>query len=110
MLQGPNIRGYAVSWLGSQANRQELAKQLSPLTYVRPDVPPVLTIHGDADALVPYSHAVRLHDALNKARVRNQLFTVPRGGHGDFTAEQQLKAFEAIRSFLTSTGITAMPK
>lgn len=108
VLQGPNIRGYAVSWLGSQANREELAKRLSPLSYVRPEVPPVLTIHGDADALVPYSHAVRLHEALTKARVRNQLFTVPRGGHGGFSAEQQLKAFEAIRAFLASAGITAL--
>lgn len=107
MLQGPNIRGYAVGWLGSQPNREELAKRLSPLSYVRADVPPVLTIHGDADALVPYSHAVRLHDALTKARVKNQLYTMPRGGHGDFTLEQQLKAFETIRAFLAGAGITA---
>jgi acetyl esterase/lipase len=110
MLQGSNIRGYAVSWLGSQPNREDLAKRLSPLTYVRPDTPPVLSIHGDADALVPYSHAVRLHDALTKARVKNQLYTIPRGGHGDFTLDQQLKAFEAIRAFLAGAGISATTK
>jgi len=110
MLQGPNIRAYAVSWLGSQPNREDLAKRLSPLSYVRADLPPILTIHGDADALVPYSHAVRLHAALNKARVRNQLFTVPRGGHGEFTDEQQAKAFEVIRTFLAGAGITSLGK
>ena len=110
MLQGPNIRGYAVSWLGSQPDREDLAKRLSPVTYVRADTPPVLTIHGDADALVPYSHAVRLHDALTKARVKNQLYTIPRGGHGDFTLDQQLKAFEAIRAFLAGAGISATTK
>jgi len=107
MLQGaPNARSYAVGWLGSLPNREDLAKRLSPLTYVRPGLPPILTIHGDADRIVPYSHAVRLQEALNKAGVKNQLFTVPGGGHGDFTAEQSLKAFEAIKAFLASVGIT----
>lgn len=110
MLQGPNTRAYAVSWLGSSPNREDLAKRLSPLSYVRPGLPPVLTIHGDADKIVPYSHAVRLHEALTKAGVKSQLLTVPGGGHGDFTAEQTMKAFEAIRTFLANTGITPAAK
>ncbi len=110
MLQGPNLHSYAVSWLGSLPDREELAKSLSPLTYVRPGLPPILTIHGDADQLVPYSHALRLHQALSKAGVRNQLFTILGGGHGDFTAEQQIKAFETVQAFLASVGIKAATK
>jgi acetyl esterase/lipase len=110
MLQGPNLHSYAVSWLGSLPDREELAKSLSPLTYVRPGLPPILTIHGDADQLVPYSHALRLHQALSKAGVRNQLFTILGGGHGDFTAEQQIKAFETVHAFLASVGIKAATK
>ncbi|MCI0349926.1 MAG: alpha/beta hydrolase [Acidobacteriales bacterium] len=111
MLQGAsNIRSYAVSWLGSLPNREDLARRLSPLTYVRADLPPILTIHGDADKLVPYSHGVRLHEALAKARVRNQLFTIAGGGHGDFTPEQQLKAWDAIHGFLTSAGVVPARK
>ncbi|MGA2361652.1 MAG: alpha/beta hydrolase [Candidatus Aminicenantales bacterium] len=107
MLQGaPNTRSYAVAWLGSLANREELARRLSPLNYVRAGLPPILTIHGDADHIVPYSHAVRLHEALTKAGVRNKLVTVPGGGHGDFSADQELRAFEAVRIFLSSVGIT----
>ncbi len=106
MLQGPNTRAYAVSWLGSLPNREDLANRLSPLSYVRSGLPPILTIHGDADTIVPYSHAVRLHAALTKAGAKNQLLTIPGGGHGDFTAEQMLQAFEAIRTFLATTGIT----
>ena len=106
MLQGaPNARSYAVTWLGSFPNREDLAKRLSPLTYVRSGLPPVLTVHGDADHIVPYSHAVRLHEALTKAGVKNQLFTVPGGGHGDFSAEQFVQAFGAIKAFLDSVGI-----
>jgi acetyl esterase/lipase len=110
LLAGPNLRAYAVTWLGGQSGREELAKRLSPLTYVRPGVPPVLTIHGDADPTVPYSHAVRLHQALDKAGVRNQLLTIHGGGHGGFTAEQDLLVFETTRSFLASLGIHAIQR
>jgi len=41
MLQGPNQKGYAISWLGSLPNREDLARRLSPLTYVRAGLPPI---------------------------------------------------------------------
>jgi acetyl esterase/lipase len=108
LLQGPNLRTYAVSWMGSASGRDDLARRISPISYVRPGLPPILTVHGDADKVVPYSQAVRLHDALTKARVRNQLLTIPGGGHGRLTAEQDLLAFETTRSFLESLGIRAV--
>jgi acetyl esterase/lipase len=108
LLQGPNLRTYAVSWLGSAPGREDLARRISPITYVRPGLPPILTIHGDADKVVPYSHAVRLHEALTKAGVRNQLLTIPGAGHGWLTAEQDLLAFETTRAFLESLGIRAV--
>jgi acetyl esterase/lipase len=102
---GDECRRHAVSWLGNLPNR-ELAKRVSPLTYVRSGLPSILTIHGDADKLVPYSHAGRLHEALTKAGVRNQLtlVTLPGAGHADFTNEQELKAFETVRAFLVGVG------
>src|ERR1019366_3707519 len=47
---------YAATWLGNLPGRKELARALSPLTYVRRTTPPVLSIHGDHDQLVPYNH------------------------------------------------------
>jgi acetyl esterase/lipase len=81
LLDGPNMKTYAVTWLSSLTNRYEIAKRVSPLEYVRAGLPPILTIHGDADPTVPYSHATRLHEALNKAGVPNQLLTIPGGKH-----------------------------
>jgi acetyl esterase/lipase len=107
LLEGANRKGYAVSWFGSLPNREELARRVSPLSHVRGGLPPVLTIHGDADKLVPYSHAVRLHEALTKAGVRNRLLTLPGAGHGGFTDEQELTAFEAVRAFLVDAGVLA---
>jgi transposase-like protein len=69
----------------AQAHPYSVAKCVSPLTYVRKGLPPILTIHGDNDQLASYSHAVRLHEALAKAGVINQLLTIPWGRHGGFT-------------------------
>ena len=101
MLAGPNARSYAVQWIGAVPNRAELAKSVSPLTYVRSGLPPILTIHGDADPIVPYTHATRLQEALTKVGVNNELFTVPKGGHGNFNAEQRTQIYAKIREFLT---------
>jgi dipeptidyl aminopeptidase/acylaminoacyl peptidase len=85
----------------------EIARRVSPLTYVRAGLPPILTIHGDADKVVPYQHAVRLNDALGKAGVQTQLLTIPGGGHGNFTPEERIKIFTTIRAFLTKNGLPA---
>ena len=38
LLDGPNMKGYAVTWLAAMMNRDEVAKRVSPLTYVRPEI------------------------------------------------------------------------
>jgi acetyl esterase/lipase len=100
MLAGQNARSYAVQWIGAAPNRTELAKSVSPLTYVRAGLPPILTIHGDSDPIVPYSHATRLHDALVKAGVSHELLTVAKGGHGGFRPEERTQIYTKVREFL----------
>lgn len=109
LFNGPNAQGYAIAWFGSLTNRDEIARRVSPLTFVRAGLPPVLTIHGDADPIVPYSHAVRLHQALDKAGVPNQLLTVPGGKHGGFPGAEMQRAFQAIREFLVAQKIWQPP-
>jgi acetyl esterase/lipase len=103
LIAGENAKVYAVQWLGSLPDRKDLAQRLSPLEHVRADLPPILTIHGDADPIVPYEHAIQLHQKLDAARVTNRLHTVPGGGHGVFSAEQYQEAYQVIRSFLHET-------
>lgn len=107
LLAGPNQKTYALMWFGSLRDRFELAKQLSPLTYVRPGLPVIFTAHGDADDVVPYQHAVRLHQALDAASVPNELYTVKGGKHGGWTAEQNLNVQAAVFSFLKQQGVLA---
>ncbi len=106
LLEGPNMKTYAVAWMASLTNREEVARRVSPLSYVRPGLPPILTIHGDADPTVPYSHAVRLREALDKAGVPNQLLTIPGGKHGGFSREETLKAYAVIKDFLAKHNLT----
>ena len=105
LVEGPNAKTYAVEWMGGLADWREQARRVSPLEYVRPGLPPILTLHGDADEVVPYDHAVRLHAALQEAGVPNRLHTVAGGDHGRFTLEQNLEAARVIRDFLSEHGI-----
>ena len=107
VIDGPHRANLAVTWLGSLPNKDEIAKRVSPLTYVRAGLPPILTIHGDQDPLVPYDHAVRLHAALTKAGVPNQLLTIPGGKHGGFTPEERAKIFATVREFLTKNKLVS---
>lgn len=73
----------------------EKAKAASPITYVTSNDPPVLTVHGTQDPIVPYDQAVRFDAALRKAGVPSYFVTIRGGGHGDFgtVADDRVKAF-----------------
>ena len=106
VVDGPHRANLAARWMGSLPNREEIARRVSPLTYVRPGLPPILTVHGDADQAVPYQQAVRLHEALSKVGVPNQLLTISGGRHGGFTADERTKIFVTIREFLAKNGLS----
>lgn len=106
MVQGaPNEKPYAVMWLGNQANRTGIAKQASPMTYVRAGLPPIITLHGDKDPVVPFVQAQRLHEALTKAKAPNKLVPIPGGGHGFFGVEATQKAYAEVFDFLAKAGL-----
>ncbi|MEL7242869.1 MAG: alpha/beta hydrolase [Cyanobacteria bacterium J06573_2] len=102
LIAGDNKRNYAVEWLGNNITNTEieLAKKVSPINYVRSDLPPILTIHGDKDTVVPYAHAVKLHQKLDKAGVVNQLFSVKGASHNYFSKQQTQQIYATIKEFL----------
>lgn len=105
VADGPNEQNYAVMWLGNQSNRSGIAKLVSPMSYVRPGGPPVITVHGDSDAVVPYTQAIRLHDALAAAKVPNVLVTVKGAGHGQFPDADVERSYQAIWKFLRENNV-----
>jgi acetyl esterase/lipase len=105
LFEGPNQEGFAVRWLGSRPKSKEIAQRVSPLQYVRAGLPPILTIHGDADTIAPYNQAVRLHKALDDAKVSNQLLTIPRGTHGGFDRGEVIRIYATIHEFMKKHGV-----
>jgi len=95
-------RPHVNKWLRGAADRQALARRVSPINYVRAGLPPVLTLHGDADEMVSYEQGVRLHRALTDKGVPNELITIRGGRHGrhTWTDADTIRAQRAIEAFL----------
>ncbi|MCZ2148262.1 MAG: alpha/beta hydrolase [Bryobacterales bacterium] len=103
-LSGPNMRKYAVTWAPESPERLVLARRVSPMSYVRRGLPPILTVHGDADPTVPYEHGVKLTKALVGVGVKAEMISVPGGKHG-FPKETLDELYPQIWRFLERSGV-----
>lgn len=102
LLNNPSARPLAIGWLGDKQTNEQIAKLVSPITYVRADVPPIISVHGDSDPGVPYAQKVRFHEELERVGATHELITIKGGGHGIFTEADYLRAYAAVRVFLTA--------
>ena len=55
---------------------------VSPITFASADDPPVLLVQGTKDNIVPMQHAQVLHERLEKAKGKSELFLVEGANHG----------------------------
>ena len=60
----------------------ERVARANPITYVSPDDPPFLIVHGDQDRLVPWHQSQLLVAALQKTGVKHQFHLAQGFGHG----------------------------
>lgn len=97
-----DLNGMLADFLGTSDRNAKIMAEASPVTYVGKDSPPVLTIHGAADVLVPVTQAQLLHDALKKAGVTETLMVVEGVGHeyGKWPAEKSKATFVAMMAFV----------
>jgi len=105
-----NSPSFVTNLVGDISKQDEIYRSCSPLTHINASVPPVLTIHGDADPVVPFIHATLLHDVLNQSGVKNQLHVVKGKKHGDFDETEMSENFRAIWKFLDDVGINSANK
>ena len=68
-------------------------------------MPPILTIHGDADQTVPYEHGVKLTKALRDAGDDAEMVSVPQGKHGFPKATEDEIYEHDIWPFLKKHGV-----
>lgn len=74
-------------------------EQLSPLYKANPTSPATILLYGNADPLVPTTQGQDLHEKLNLLGVYNE-FKLYNGGHGNWTAQDQLDAYTSLVNFI----------
>ena len=80
--------------VGTADRSAPVMKEVSPASYVDAQDPPILTLQGDKDPLVPVmSQARALHEQLEKAGTPNKLVIIEKGIHG-FGDEKYKRAME----------------
>jgi acetyl esterase/lipase len=90
-----NLEPYVSAYLGgSLKERPELFAKASPATYARPGTPPVLTIHGGLDRVVPPEQAAAFDARMKEAGSHHELIVKPGLGH-DFELDQSVWDFLA---------------
>ena len=67
---------------GPVPEKEEAAREASPVTHVSKGDAAFFTAHGTKDPLVPYAQAQEIHAALQKAGVPSLLQEMTNGGHG----------------------------
>jgi acetyl esterase/lipase len=96
---------FAIKWLPANTpDRDAIAARMSPMTYVRKDIPPLLTVQGDGDTTVPVDQNQKLLTALTAVGAEASLHLEAGAGHG-FTDSSWLRVEKVIFDFLTSHGI-----
>lgn len=78
---------------------KEKTATANPITYITPDDPPFLIMHGLLDCLVPFGQSVLLHVALEEKGVSSTLILIPAGEHGGNKFDEQ-KYKEMVSEFL----------
>lgn len=84
---------------GPRAEKPELYKKASPVTYVSGKSAPMLLIQGTKDRLVPWTQATHMADALTKAGVYGRVDLIVGADHGWGGAELQRTADETWAFF-----------
>jgi len=83
---------------GTLEEQPAMYKAVSPVTYISKDDPPVLTLHGSDDKLVPVEQAMILDKAMKAAGLSHELLILEGQGHG-FGGQAAVKADTAMWTF-----------
>ena len=84
---------------GSWADRPDVYRKASPISYVSARAPPFLFLHGRDDKLVPVDQSTRLAARLDRLGVPARVIAFEGEGHGFSDAVNQ-KAMQQMLDFL----------
>jgi len=81
---------------GELEARADLARTASPLTHLSADDPPILTVHGTADGVVPIAQAEEFDAAARRLGARHELVRVEGAGHGFDRPDERRRSREFL--------------
>lgn len=85
---------------GWAQNREWTLKVYYPLHRITADTPPIITIHGKIDSVVPFEQAETLHKKLTETGRENDLVCLETGKHLGFSDAEFRQAYARIFAFL----------
>lgn len=91
---------YASIWVGNPKRMDSISNAFSPVKRITSLAPPIISIHGKKDSVVPYQQAVTFHELLNKAGIKNELVSIDDGKHLGFTDKEYQYIYTHIFNFL----------
>jgi acetyl esterase/lipase len=77
-----NVRGLDRMVFAAKSPSDPILATASPVSYITPDDPPFLILHGDMDPVIPYTQSQILQDRLIAGGVSSIFVPVHNGGHG----------------------------
>lgn len=92
-------------WADPSAAMLARAREVSPLTYIHPGLPPTFIINGDQDHTYNPTQSYKLKAALDAAHVPNEEDIVIGGGHGNFSPAENQKGTLLWMHFLHDNGV-----
>jgi acetyl esterase/lipase len=98
-------RGQAPRWPEPTAAILARAREMSPMTYIHPGLPPTFIINGDSDRSVDPAQSAELKKALDAAGIPNLQDIVVGGGHGNFPPAENQKGILLWMHFLHDNGV-----
>jgi acetyl esterase/lipase len=100
LLTGPNKLDVVQQWIPMGPAQREMARSMSPIVLARKGLPPVKSVHGTEDPVVPYEQSVRLTRTLREFGVDAELISIPGGKHGFDDAVWNQEIYPQIFEFL----------
>jgi acetyl esterase/lipase len=95
----------SVNWPLPDEKTLARAREMSPMTYIRPGLPATFIVYGDSDHTVDPTPDTQLMKALDAAGVPNGVDVVVGRGHGGFSKEENDRSKLLCLEFLKSRGI-----
>jgi acetyl esterase/lipase len=101
----PRPRPQPPRWADPTEAMLARAREVSPLTYIHPGLPPTFIINGDQDHTYNPTQSYKLKAALDAAHIPNEEDIVVGGGHGNFSPAENQKGTLLWMKFLQDHGV-----